>query len=312
MSAAAAAAAPNQTSPNKKRFHCEDAELEPSIQGLRFFAMKNSKGSFVIPSTKNFIDEFQIKKIKCDEGATCSVLPIANCNMLQHIIEKYAAQGHVLSLKELRSIAGTTLGLTVAHPLNHKIFAFRIGLDVYPTVLPAGAPNEAGLARSLDGAFIATEEKDEEAISTSNMNWYAPQFLCSGINFFLCSQDVEYLLQNLSLQAPFKKSNTFGLLKEYDHYVARRNSALLGNDFLGLSTCSLTYDRVRYWVDSDVHRLELCSWRNLSVLSTAIINMGYLKKGSVDFEVLDSIEPNDVHGFVDDEQIDPYDDDIEV
>ena len=62
-------------SPNKERFaitpkHCN------SLKGLKLFSLKNSKGSSVIPSTKIFLDKFQIKKIKCDDGATTTVVLI--------------------------------------------------------------------------------------------------------------------------------------------------------------------------------------------------------------------------------------------
>jgi hypothetical protein len=36
----------------------------------------------VIPNSKNFIECFQIKKMKCDDGATATILPIDSFLML--------------------------------------------------------------------------------------------------------------------------------------------------------------------------------------------------------------------------------------
>ncbi len=56
------------SSPNKDRY-VVDPDFTDALLGMRVFALKNSKGSSVIPSTKNFVATHQIKKINCDDGA---------------------------------------------------------------------------------------------------------------------------------------------------------------------------------------------------------------------------------------------------
>ena len=94
--------------------------------------------------------------------------------------------------------------------------------------------------------------------------------------------------------------------------IARRNSALLGSDFLGRSQGGLSYDRVKYYFDVTSHQLELCSWSMMAQITRSIVSMRYLKTGSIDFEVLDSIEPNDILGVMGEEDQDIYEEEQDV
>ena len=99
----------------------------------------------------------------------------------------------------------------------------------------------------------------------------------------------------------------------YQKTVLRRNSALLGQDFLGRDCVgSLHWGRIKLYMDTKVHNLQNCSWAVINMISMSIVNMKYLKKGSVDYEVLDSIEPNDIIGKEDEICQDLYDDSLEL
>lgn len=154
-------------SPNKSRY-APSAQLSPFLRGLKYFALKNTKGSFVIPSTKNFMDNYQIKKIECDDGATCTVLPIQDVAMLTRIFEKYR-DSCVFSVQELRSVAGATKAMSISHMFYEPYFEFRLGLDVFPSI--------RRVARNWDGkkAFASsTELQEQQPIDDSSACNYEP------------------------------------------------------------------------------------------------------------------------------------------
>jgi len=95
-------------SPNKVRYIVNEHHKD-TLKGLKLFSLKNSKGSYVIPSTKNFVDTYQIKKIKCDDGSTCTVLPIENVTMLLDLFVKYEGNCDFT----ITPVAGETLALTI-------------------------------------------------------------------------------------------------------------------------------------------------------------------------------------------------------
>ena len=96
---------------------------------MKLFSLKNSKGSSVIPSTKIFLDRFQIKKIKCDDGATTTVLPIQNVEMLSELFQIYSSNCN-FSIMELCSVGGITLALVLSEKFSRPFFQFRLGYIV--------------------------------------------------------------------------------------------------------------------------------------------------------------------------------------
>jgi hypothetical protein len=289
-------------SPNKPRF-IPNAQLPPFTNGLRYFALRNGKGSFVIPSTKNFMDDFQIPKIKCDDGATCTILPVKDVSTLECIIRKYKEKSCRFSVVELKSVAGITKAMSIQGRLNSSIFSFRLGLDIFPHVRK--------IERNVEGEFSSTEEQNDEApIESGNALLYEPLVVCNCVNFFLCSDDIDHILSRTELRDVFG-SDPF--LQQYERTIHRRDSALLGSDFLGITRCSINFDRARFFFDPLIHSLEGCSWTTFEDLCDEIKKMRYLKSGTVDFEVLDSIEPNDIFELISGEDpVNPYDYEQEV
>lgn len=50
----------------------------------------------------------------------------------------------------------------------------------------------------------------------------------------------------------------------------------------------------------------------MAQITRSIVSMRYLKTGSIDFEVLDSIEPNDILGVMGEEDQDIYEEEQDV
>jgi hypothetical protein len=273
------------------------------MAGLKFFTLRNRLGSSVIPSTKNFFDTFQIRKVLCDDHATCTVLPIADTSMLTKLFSKY---DHCLfTLAELRTVAEVMLLVLRMQsvPNQPKMFEFRIGLDIYPT------------SRSLEPAStvpVVEAAAPEPTITSENCRRYQALTTSGSVNFFLCSEDVEFMLSNPIMVAKLKRAGSDRLLSPYPYFVARRDSAMLGSDFLGPGEGSVAYSSVTFHFDTGMHHLEACSWRLLAVAERRILSKKYLHPSSVDFAVLDSIEPNDILGVAGDEEADPYDERMEV
>jgi len=314
-----------------------------ALNGMKFFSMKNRKGSAVISSTKNFFDSYQIKKIKCDEGCTCTVLPIENIEMLLDLFKKYRDSCN-FSIILLNSVGGQTLGLSISDKLSSPKFEFRIGLDIFPndgiytkclldlfdsaalTPVSSGASTQLADSSSTtvskdEGCVIAaksshTADDDQEVgdqqISSSNYFRYQCTRKCCAVNFFLCSEDITFLLseENGSLMEILDLTNTGVRVRDFfasGTVLKRRNSALLGNDFLGRSEGTISFGRVKFYMDLTVHKLEACTWNMMSEIVESIVQMQYLSSGSVDFEILDSIEPNDIFGVVGEETADSFD-----
>jgi len=289
-----------ELSPNKERYVI-NLDHAAALDGLLFFSLKNSLGSWVIPTTKNFIGGYQIKKIKCDDGATCSVFPVEDTDMLRDIFERYAGACS-FSLIPLKSVGGIILGLVVQEKLNRKIFDVHIGTDIFPFVK---------VARNLDSELQQVASSAVAGpISIENVNNFLPIASVPLMSFFLCSEDILFLLDPVnSALRDFLKVGA-GLLVPYAQNIKRRSSALLGSDFLGVvGEGGVAYGKAKYYFNPQVHRLELCTWPMMSDITLSIRDMKYLKTGSIDFHVMDSIEPNDIIGFVaDEDEINPYDD----
>ena len=310
------------TSPNKDRFPVTPKYYN-SLKGLKFFSLKNSKGSSVIPSTKNFLDNFQIKKIKCDDEATTTVLPIQNVAMLNEIFQIYSSKCS-FCIMELRSVGGITLALVLSERFSQPLFQFRIGynnnnLKIYIIIIIIGLdifPSSIKINKNLNPSFEAVnKEFPDSDIPIGSTNCYDYEYFSktTSVNFFLCSEDIEYILNNANLLEAINFTHRC-YVKQYSQYIPRRNSALLGSDFLGLPEHGggISFSRVKLYFDSSVHKLQDCSWDDISEIVLAIVGMRYLKTGSIDFEILDSIEPNDILGFIGDDSINPYDDEHEV
>jgi hypothetical protein len=287
-------------SPNKDRYLIGTADTDV-LAGLNFFSLKNSRGSFVIPSTKNFVANYQIKKIKCDDGSTVTILPIESLAMLSELLERYSKNCFFV-INELRSIAGVTMGLTICEANLNEIFEFRIGLDVYPFVKKVRC--------DLLPKFDAAAAEIVESVSTNNVDCpidatNCSQYECykkvSRINFFLCSEDMNFLIERLNDNKFTELLVNQQYIKPYPFNVERRNSALLGSDFLRESGVGIIFGRVRFYFDIKRHKLENCTWASFTRIVELIIAKRYLKQGAVDFELLDSIEPNDILGMIGEE-----------
>lgn len=154
-------------------------------------------------------------------------------------------------------------------------FSFRLGLDIFTHVRK--------IERNLEGEFSSTEEQNDEApIESGNALLYEPLVVCNSVNFFLCSEDIDHILSTTELRDVFG-SDPF--LQQYERTIHRRNSALLGSDFLAITRCSINFDRARFFFDPLILSLEGCSWTTFEDLCDEIKKMRYLKSGTVYFEV---------------------------
>ena len=287
------------TSPNKERYRVLP-QHEAALEGLLFFTLKNSKNTWVIPTTKNFIGEYQIKKIKCDDGATCSVFPLESTSMLRNIFLRYG-ESCSFSLIELQSVGGNILGLGVAEKLKRNIFPIHIGTDIYPFVRIA-----RNLANELQEAAMTTLA---QPISASTVRNLEPISAACALTFFLCTEDVSFLLHPDNADLRGRIAVNASLLAPYGRAIKRRTSALLGSDFLGVvGGGGISFDRAKFYFNPQIHRLELCTWPMMSDITLSIKDKRYLMTGSVDFQIMDSIEPNDIIGVVtNEEEPNPYD-----
>ena len=295
------------TSPDRKRF-VPEGFYKDALKGLMFFSLKNRNGSAIIPSTKNFLNGFHIPKIKCDDGATCTIMPIKNIAMLEELFILH--KDCIFKILPLRSVGGVTLSLNISGRLDKRTFDFRIGLDIYSRA--SVKPVACSLASEFLQSELDSPELDNgQAIGLSNYHKYQPIKTAVSANFFLCTDDITHILARPDMLAMFHSSDLEGL-KPYDHPVPRRNTALLGNDFLGLYHGMVGYKRVKFYFDTQVHKLEHSSWEAIEGAATDIVGMKYLKSSSTDFQLLDSIEVNDVLGFVPEEDGNPDDDEESV
>jgi hypothetical protein len=202
------------------------------------------------------------------------------------------------------------MGLTICEANLNEIFEFRIGLDVYPFVKKNPydlLPNFDGSAETLKN--ISANNVDCPIDATNCMEYECCKKV-SRINFFLCSEDMKFLLERLQHSEDnfTKLLVNEELLKPYPCNVERRNSALLGSDFLRESGVGISFGRVKFYFDIKHHKLENCTWGSFTRIVESIVAKKYLKRGSIEFELLDTIEPNDILGLKIDEDEEIYDD----
>lgn len=165
-----------QVSPNKARYTV-DPDFSDALCGMRYFSLKNSKGSSVIPSTKNFVETYQIKEIQCDDNALCTVCPIESLEMLKAILEKYQ-ESCIFSIESLILVGGNTLVLVVKRGIAQPIFEIRLDLDIFPG-------NENAISEGSSCIIVPVP------IDSSNCLQYSASERVTTLNFFLCYEDVE-------------------------------------------------------------------------------------------------------------------------
>ena len=273
-------------SPNKARFQGEE-KIANAMNGLNFFSMRNNHGSYVIPSTKNFIDGLQIKKCKVDQGATTSVLPIDNEEMLSAIFNMYPSESYDYPIQDFRTFGGDILGLIIkprpsAEDARH--FDIFLGTDIYPSA-----------------ATIKTDLQKEFAIAASDnpitvdmIKMFKPIASTQRLDFFLCSADITSINKDPSKNGCFLIADKQKLANYIRADLLRRDNVLIGNNILGDSNLSsIKHGAVELFYDIMVNKLEVASWGMVADLYRSIEQSRYLGDEAADADDLNGIFPND-------------------
>ena len=110
--------------------------------------------------------------------------------------------------------------MIISEYFSRPIFQFRVGLDIYPSVKQVYSNN---LNKLFD---------DSLPIDCNNFNNYEYYAETSTAKFFLCSADIDLIMSNHEMMSKLSLNNSSELVKQYSIEVLRRNTALLGSDFL--------------------------------------------------------------------------------
>jgi hypothetical protein len=265
-----------ESTPNKKRYSVT-AGFQQGLQGLKFFSVRNSKGSYVVPSTKNFFDGYKVSKVKIDQGASISLIPVLQPQDLQVIFQRYPPSEYRMQITALPTFGGGALALSVVPGLAipRRVFDVHLGADVYPNILKD------------------TSYECPDPITPDYLCNFNPCYLAKRLNFFLCSDDVDAIKSEPGLKDRFFAGDCELLDNFTRRDVARRDNALIGNQSLHRTQCSsIKHNGVELFFDTELHELGSLSWGLVDNMTLDIHSRRYVFVDST--EELDSIEPNDI------------------
>jgi hypothetical protein len=281
----------SQSSKIKKRFVPDTFYLDRLV-GLKFFTIRNQFGCYVVPSEENVIAGYSFPKLKVDEQANRILLPIFQTSMVRDICQRF---GHsptdfVLSISLFRTRAHPVLALTVKAIHKRAHFHVSLGNDVYPETLVE------------NGSFLLTQLSRSESCESPDQYRKSLSSLPSGgrstikvprLDFFLCSEDMEYLLneKNVDLLNFFATDSLQLLLQTSsqltDVRVARRTDGVLGNTLMKRYS-TIKHMNVEFVFNTSQHFLEELSWSILEETALRIHQYGYLNPTSNTIEVTSS------------------------
>ena len=231
-------------------------DKESDMRGILFACECNRNGSYVIPSTKNFVTlpftKLQLRICKFDPGAS-------------------------LSLFHFESVAQMISFITsIPDDTDNPAVSFRL--------LPGLSPG--GKSHSLQLEFISTRP---EVAFSRDIFPKSLGFQLDSLLFSLCNED---LLEILNESSPIH--NRFNMLhktlqKFYDRtgkYLKRREWSLIGNDIHG-SYGILKAKKVYFICDTQHHALR--SWSKLHYIENSFLRNDYIGPQSSESDELQNV-----------------------
>jgi hypothetical protein len=287
-----------QMSPNKPRYTVSNVHRD-ALHGLKFFSLKNKSNSYIIPSTKNFLNDIQIKGLKVDQGATITLLPIASIDVLEKLFSDFPREQFIFAINELRTFGGPAYSLMIQPNASNETYRFQLylGCDIYPS------NTTANLIQQFDHAA--------NPISSLTLPSFLPSFQMKFVHFYLSSEDIRYIVGHERMLAQFTSESSVATLRSLAGAAGQlphRSDGLIGKDVLENSP-TVKYKRVELFFDPTVHRLNCLTWNLVSEISVSISSMKYLRD-NVDVDFLEHIQPSDI--IFESDEFDPENDAIDV
>jgi len=129
------------SSPNKSRYVVAAAHQE-ALNGMKFFTMKNKENSYILPSTKNYLENIQIRGLKIDQEATISLFPVVSPDDLHTIFKTFPLDRFIYTIVELKTFGGgSILAVHIGPVASNENFKFNLylGCDIYPNLESSGS-----------------------------------------------------------------------------------------------------------------------------------------------------------------------------
>ena len=267
-------------------------EMQAQLAGLKFFSVRNKENSYVIPSTKNFLNSIQLRALKVDQGATVSLFPIVDSTILPKIFAEFPPERFMYSIDTMRTFGSQQVVAMMIKPMaSNKGFKFDLflGCDIFPT----------DAVVNLDVQFAATAAAEAPStellsnpITAASMPHFKPIARMEFVHFYLCLEDIIAIRDNLVFLKAFRNRDSRNMLSTFNQPLTRRTNGLIGNDVLGTGA-SVKYDRVELFFDCTKHLLQSNTWDNIGEIAYAISAKKYLKD-NIDVDELNIVGPTDI------------------
>lgn len=264
------------------------------LVGLKFFSIRNQYGCYVVPSALNFLAGHQFPKLKVDEQANRTLLPLFSSEMLEEILQKYGSSksDYSLSIAKFRTRFSPVLALTLKAKNKRAHLSLSIGADVYPeSLVEGGSFLISSLARS--DSSCATDSSDQSGTprqhltpggKTSNVPAARCTFKLPRVDFFLCSEDVNHLLthaERLSLSSVLVDPTAdLDMLQSFAKTckvtVPRRSDGVIGNTVMRRYS-TVKHMNVEFVFNTSQNFLEDLTWQTLEETALLIHKYGYLQ-----------------------------------
>lgn len=293
------------------------------LVGLKFFSIRNQYGCYVVPSSLNFLAGHQFPKLKVDEQANRTLLPIFSPQMLEEILHKYGGSknDYTLSITKFRTRFSPILALTLKAKHKRAHLSLSIGADVYPeSLVEGGSFLISSLARS--DSSCATDSSDQSGTprqhstpgGQASANANIPAARCTlklpRVDFFLCSDDVSHLLSNaerLSLSSVLPDSfvdldTLQNFTKTCKVDVPRRSDGVIGNTVMRRYS-TVKHMNVEFVFNTSQNFLEDLTWQALEETALLIHKYGYLQapgRGTMTENIASAVRA--VDGYKDDDE----------
>ena len=109
----------------------EQAQLDDSLFSVvKCVSYVNAKRKPFVPSTKNFVESFQFKKIIVDTGCTSNLFALSSSATLEQLYDEFSGPGFVWELCTSQGVAGSCHALKVSKVSQRPAFKLSVCFDI--------------------------------------------------------------------------------------------------------------------------------------------------------------------------------------
>ena len=303
----------NILSTSKKPFQLEEFDMT----GIVFFTQLNDKNAQMIPSSKNYLNNIQLRILKQDRGANYSLFYFESVQNMFEVFDAFPSNLFYHSLSEITTLGGIMYAVIFEskNKLNTSFFPkLRFMTDILPSNTETNTSAVQTTGVSLKKVYFHLSDEDIFGLVQS---WNDPQSLrkaafssadCNRLTKLVkkisefkvttdhlkdpvtstktkntdCSDIVDTDFLVVSSNCESNKIVTSAIefsTTGADMMYPRRKCSLIGKDILK-QLGHIGNEYIQFYIDKSTNQLQQWSWDHIHSITTELLKENYLKYGT--------------------------------